>query len=293
MEFISKIAISKGWSDDKKYCVTDQNQQKYFLRVSDKEKLDSKKFEFDMMEKVASLGVPMCKPISIELCDDEVHSLHEWIDGRDVRETILTYSENQQYTYGIETGRLLRKIHTIPATEVYEDWEIFFNRKIDDKISKYKECPVQYESGHVFIDFLNENRELLKNRPQVLQHGDYHIGNFMIGEDREIYVIDFDRFDVGDPWEEFNRIVWSAQVSPAFASGMIDGYFDDKVPDLFWKLLAVYILSNLIGALPWAIPYGEEEVSVMQNQAKKILEWYDDMKQIIPSWYLIDKKTEE
>ncbi|WP_308687753.1 aminoglycoside phosphotransferase family protein [Streptococcus oralis] len=293
MEFISKIAISKGWSDDKKYCVTDQNQQKYFLRISDKEKLDSKKFEFDMMEKVASLGVPMCKPISIELCDDAVHSLHEWIDGRDARETILTYSENQQYTYGIETGRLLRKIHTIPATEVYEDWEIFFNRKIDDKISKYKECPVQYESGHVFIDFLNENRELLKNRPQVLQHGDYHIGNFMIGEDREIYVIDFDRFDVGDPWEEFNRIVWSAQVSPAFASGMIDGYFDDKVPDLFWKLLAVYILSNLIGALPWAIPYGEEEVSVMQNQAKKILEWYDDMKQIIPSWYLIDKKTEE
>ena len=26
----------------KKYCVTDQNQQKYFLRVSDKDKLDSK-----------------------------------------------------------------------------------------------------------------------------------------------------------------------------------------------------------------------------------------------------------
>ena len=36
------IAINKGWSDDKKYCVTDQKQQKYFLRVSDKEKLDSK-----------------------------------------------------------------------------------------------------------------------------------------------------------------------------------------------------------------------------------------------------------
>lgn len=80
MDFSGKIAINKGWSDDKKYCVTDQKQQKYFLRVSDKEKLDSKKFEFDMMEKVASLGVPMCKPISIELCDDEVHSLHEWID---------------------------------------------------------------------------------------------------------------------------------------------------------------------------------------------------------------------
>ena len=50
MEFISKIAINKGWSYDKKYCVKDQNNQKYLLRVSDKEKLDSKKIEFDMME---------------------------------------------------------------------------------------------------------------------------------------------------------------------------------------------------------------------------------------------------
>ena len=291
MNFISKIGINKGWSDDKKYCVTDQNQQKYFLRVSDKEKLDSKKFEFDMMEKVASLGVPMCKPINIELCDDEVHSLHEWIDGKDARETILTVSKEQQYTYGVEAGRILRKIHSLLVTEVRDDWEVFYNRKIDDKISKYKECPVQYENGQIFIDFLNANRELLKDRPQAFQHGDYHIGNFMIGEDGEIYVIDFDRFDLGDPWEEFNRIVWSAQVSPFFASGMIDGYFDHKVPDLFWKLLAIYILNNIVGALPWAVPYGAEEISVMQHQAKEILEWYDDMKQIIPSWYLIEKKA--
>ena len=59
----------------------------------------------------------------------------------------------------------------------------------------------------------------------------------MIGEDREIYVIDFDRFDVGDPWEEFNRIVWSSSSISRFASGMIDGYFDDKVPDLFGNFL--------------------------------------------------------
>ena len=100
------------------------------------------------------------------------------------------------------------------------------------------------------------------------------------------------RNDIGDPWEEFNRIVWSAQVSPSFASGMIDGYFDHKVPDLFWKLLAIYIINNIVGALPWAVPYGAEEIAVMQQQAKEILEWYDDMNQIIPSWYLNKKKTE-
>ena len=167
MDFSSKIAINKGWSDDKKYCVTDQNQQNYFLRISEKKKLGSKKFEFDMMKKVAYLGVPMCKPISIELCDDEVHSLHEWIDGKDARETILTVSKEQQYTYGVEAGNILRKIHSLPVTEVRENWEPFYNRKIDDKIKKYKECPVQYENGQIFIDYLNANREWLKDRPII------------------------------------------------------------------------------------------------------------------------------
>ncbi|WP_061764068.1 hypothetical protein, partial [Streptococcus pneumoniae] len=45
-----------------------------------------------------------------------------WSDAID---SILAYSENQQYTYGVEAGKILRKIHTIPATEVCEDWEIF------------------------------------------------------------------------------------------------------------------------------------------------------------------------
>lgn len=141
MDFSSKIAINKGWSDDKKYCVTDQNQQKYFLRVSDKEKLNSKKFEFDMMEKVASLGVPMCKPISIELCDDGVHSLHEWIDGKDARETILTVSKEQQYTYGVEAGSILRKIYSLPVTEVREDWEPFLIEKLMTKSKNTKNVP--------------------------------------------------------------------------------------------------------------------------------------------------------
>lgn len=30
----------------------------------------------------------------------------------------------------------------------------------------------------------------------------------------------------------------------------------------------------------------------MQNQAKEILEWYDDMKQIIPGWYMNKNNTD-
>ena len=62
---------------------------------------------------------------------------------------------------------------------------------------------------------ITANRYLLKDRPQVYQHGDYHIGNMMIDHNGQLHVIDFNRNDYGDPWEEFNRIVWCAQKAPS------------------------------------------------------------------------------
>ena len=43
MKFLTKILIDKGWSRDKKYCVTDENGTRYLLRVSDISEYDSKK----------------------------------------------------------------------------------------------------------------------------------------------------------------------------------------------------------------------------------------------------------
>ena len=106
-----------------------------------------------MMEKVASLGVSMCKPISIELCGDEVHSIHEWIDGNDARETILTVSKEQQYTYGVEAGSILRKIHSLPVTEVREDWESFFNVKLMTKSKDTKNAPFNMKMVRFLLIF--------------------------------------------------------------------------------------------------------------------------------------------
>ena len=149
----------------------------------------------------------------------------------------------------------------------------------------YEECPLKYENGYLFLSFLADNRHLLSNRPQTYQHGDYHIGNMMIDRNGVLTIIDFDRDDFGDPWEEFNRIVWCAQAAPSFASGMVDGYFDGNVPLDFWKLLALYICSNTLSSLPWAIPFGDKEIQVMRQQAAQVLQWYDGMKNVVPSWY--------
>ena len=156
---------------------------------------------------------------------------------------------------------------------------------MDYKIKKYTECPLKYENGQAFINYINENRHLLKGRPQTYQHGDYHIGNMMIDRNGKLHIIDFNRNDYGDPWEEFNRIVWGAQKSPIFASGMVNGYFDSDVPLAFWKLLALYISSNTLSSLPWAIPFGADQIEVMVNQAKEVLSWYDNTRNPVPTWY--------
>lgn len=155
---------------------------------------------------------------------------------------------------------------------------------MDRKIKMYNDCPVKFDRAEDIITYIEANRHLLKGRPQSFQHGDYHVGNMMI-ENGKIIVIDFDRYDYGDPWEEFNRITWCAQCSPLFASGMVNGYFDGEVPMEFWRLLALYISSNMLSSIPWAIPYGEREIQTMLKQAEDVLSWYDHMRNPVPTWY--------
>jgi len=285
MNFISKEPILKGWSGDKKYCVTAESGEKFLLRVSDPTQREAKRAEFQMMQKLAALGVPMCLPIEFGEDEEGVWSLQSWIDGADAEEVLPAHSAADQYRYGAEAGRILKLIHTIPAPPEQEDWESRFGRKMDTKVRKYLECPIKYPGGQAYIDYVRENRHLLAGRPQSYQHGDYHVGNMMIDRGGKLHVIDFNRNDYGDPWEEFNRIVWCGQKSPRFAAGMVDGYFDGDVPQEFWRLLALYISSNELSSLYWAIPFGQGEVDVMMKQGIEVLEWFDGMKNPVPTWY--------
>ena len=283
---ISKTLIDKGWSADQKYCAVTADGQKYLLRISSIDRLERKRREHEKMSEVAQLGIPMCLPLEFGICEEGAYSVQSWIDGEDAEDRIMTMDSAAQYRYGLDAGRILAKIHTIPAPLDAPNSETRFNAKIDRKIAMYENCELKYESGgDAFLQYIAENRHLLRGRPQSYQHGDYHIGNMMIAQDGVLTIIDFDRDDFGDPWEEFNRIVWCAQAAPAFASGMVNGYFDGDVPIEFWKLLALYICSNTISSLPWAIPFGVGEIQVMRKQAAQVLEWYAGMQQVIPTWY--------
>ena len=269
-KIISRIPVEKGWSGDRKFRVNTSEGAVYLLRIAPVERFQRRSNAYAHMEQAARLGIAMCEPIEIGVCDEGVYTLESFIDGVDAEEYITGLPSNQQYSYGLDAGAALKTR---------------FNRKIDRKIAAYSACPLKYDNDDSMLCYLAQNRHLLKGRTQSYQHGDYHIGNMMVDTSGKLVIIDFDRDDYGDPWEEFNRIVWCAQKTPAFASGMVDGYFDGTVPDEFWKLLALYICSNSLSSLPWAIPFGEGEIQIMRKQQADILNWYDNMASVIPSWY--------
>lgn len=286
---VSREPIEKGWSGDQKYCVTTEDGKKYLLRITAPDRAHRFGLCYQRMQEAARLDIPMCLPIEFGKSAEGTYALHSWIDGIDAEAMIPGLPAEQQYAYGLDAGRILKKLHSLPAPKDAEPWGSRFQAKLDRKISMYECCPLQYDRGELLIAYLKENRHLLSDRPQTYQHGDYHIGNMMVNNKGVLTIIDFDRDDYGDPWEEFNRIVWCAQAAPTFAAGMVDGYFEDNIPMEFWKLLALYIASNSLGSLPWAIPYGEKEIQTMMNQAKQVLQWYDNMKNPIPTWYVEGK----
>ena len=267
---VTKSVINKGWSGDKKYCAVTADGSRYLLRITSDERARRFYLGYLRMQEAAALGVSMCLPVEFGQCPEGTYAIHSWVDGVDAEAYVPTLPVEKQYAYGLDAGRILRKLHTLPAPADVTSWSERFNAKIDRKIKMYDECPLKYENGDLLLSFLVDNRHLLSNRPQTYQHGDYHIGNMMIDKDGKLTIIDFDRDDFGDPWEEFNRIVWCAQVAPAFASGMVDGYFNSNIPIEFWKLLALYISSNTLSSLPWAIPFGQEEIDVMIKLAEDV-----------------------
>lgn len=285
MKFVCKNEIQKGFSDDQKYCVTDENGAVYLLRQADLTRRSRKEEEFQLMKQLDALGLSMCRPVALWSDKAAVYSLHSWVSGDDLETVLPRLSKAEQYRLGLEAGRQLRIIHSVASPDENIHWSILYSEKENRTLYKYQSCPTQLPQDAFFVDALQCEKDLLQTRPVRLQHGDFHRANLMVNRQGQLVVIDFQKFGWGDPWEEFDAITWDVQLAPAFARGRVDGYFDGAPPEDFWKLLRLYVCRGLLNGWVWAQSHGDEQVQIMLEQANMIRSWYIE-DGAIPAWYL-------
>ncbi|MGM0125755.1 hypothetical protein IGI37_003156 [Enterococcus sp. AZ194] len=285
--WLSIEPINKGWSSDKKFCIqTKQGTQ--LLRLFPKNQLESKRREFSFIGQVAELKLNTPSPIICQSLpdSDKAYMLLSYVKGKDLSNTIHQLSTAQQYKLGKEAGRGLKKIHQLPILSM-DSPKIFqtLYAKKANQLQRYLEINKQLPGQELMIDYVSEQLAKIPNRPACLLHGDYHIGNFVYQKQAPLGIIDFDRSEIGDAYEEFFKVqFFSREQSPAFARGQIDGYFSNRVPQEFWEAQKFYCFHAALYSIVWAAPYGEKDVEGMIERFHQVQEDYQEG-QLIPKWY--------
>ncbi len=280
--------FNEGWSDDDKFIVETESEDKYLLRLSNIDKASRAKRQVKIIEQAIAASIPTQIVVDHGTCldDEKYFILLKWIEAEPLLDKILSYSEDTQYNLGRTAGQYLQKIHQFSTTySTGLDWDVLFNRKIDKKLEMYENCPLKYDRDQELIEAVQTYRKKLSSTPQVVHHGDYHLGNMLVDKNDVIYIIDYDRHDVGDAFDEFNRMPFNYDVSPRFASGLVDAYFNDEVPHEFWEMLCLYTATNALSALPWALRFGDDEITTIKHQTESLYRQYNDFNSVIPAWY--------
>lgn len=279
--------ISKGWSSDSKYLIHTKNNDRLLLRISDIKQYNAKKKEYEIIQKYAKLGFHMSLPVDFGICNSvqNTYMMLTWVEGSDLEEILSDLPEREQYKLGREAGEILKKIHSIKLDEKDIPTETKKAKKLM-QLSRYEESQVRVKGDETAINYVKKNIDLIWRQKPVYMHGDFHPGNLIYMKDGAIGVIDFNRWDAGDPYEEFYKLEsFGIEHSIPYCIGQIDAYFNDIIPDEFWRALAVYVAHASLYSIKWAEKFGQNDVDAMTARCWQAFDDYDNFQSYIPKWY--------
>jgi aminoglycoside phosphotransferase (APT) family kinase protein len=230
----------------------------------------------------------MSQPLDFGICNggNSCYMLLTFVEGRDLEEALPTLSEKEQYLLGRKAGEILKRIHSMALDECDIPTQTKRERKLY-QLARYEESPhLRVENDENVIEFVKNNIDLIWKEVPVYQHGDFHPGNLIYMPNGEIGVIDFNRWEVGDPYEEFYKLEsFAIEVSVSYSVGQIDAYFDGEIPMDFWGALAVYCAHATLFSIKWAEKFGQKDVDGMVERCHRAFENYDKFNSVVPKWY--------
>lgn len=283
------VPLTKGFSSDRKYIVYDAaDRPVYVVRTAEIGKEEAKRREFEVVGRAAAAGVRTPAPVAFFMLEERriCGMVLEYAEGTDASEALPLLSGDEQYAAGMAAGRELRLLHTIGAPEGMRPWHLLREAKHRRQWQAYRECGVKLPAEEAVERYIEAHLPLMKGRPNGFQHDDFHPANLLIASGSYAAVIDFNRFDWGDPYHDFLKIAYfSREVSVPFSIGQIHGYFDGRVPEPFWKLYALYTAMILGGTITWTLQVVPEQLPSMMDRIRVVLEDHRHFECAVPLWY--------
>ncbi len=283
--------INYGWSEDIKCYIEDFKGAKFLLRISNIEKLENKKKEFYIIQKYNQLNFKMSQAIEMGVCNSgkNIYMLLSWVEGQSMEDVIKTLSEQEQYLLGLKAGKILKAIHSLAVEPAHLPKVKKTGKKLI-QLQQYENSKYRVPSDEKAISYVKENINLMCQSEPVYEHGDFHIGNLVYTNEKDVGVIDFNRWECGDRYEEFYKLQsFDVDLSIAFSIGQLHGYFDGEPTLDFWKIQAVYVAHSALFSIEWAVRFGEKDIANMTRICHKTFCDYENFNLLIPKWYTENK----
>ncbi len=280
-------AVLRGWSKDRKFHVRTQSGESLLLRVSPPDRLREKEKEFRIIRKYSTLGFPMSMPLEFGTCEESgnVYMLLTWVSGHDLEAVLPRLSEEEQYRLGRQAGTILRKIHSLPPDPQDVPHETKRAKKLL-QLERYEASGLRIRDDGPILQFVKDHIHLIWTKAPAYLHGDFHPGNLIYMETGSLGVIDFNRWEVGDPYEEFYKLEsFGIESSVPYCVGQIDAYFADEIPEDFWTINAVYTAHASLWSIKWAEQFGQKEIDGMIKRAERAILNFDSFRRPVPVWY--------
>lgn len=207
VEFDRHEYVAKGHSDATKLVLIRDDKPVYLLRIYSLDSYNRRKNEHDCIRLHYNNGVRCQEPIALEAWPDLqlCGLLLTYMEGESGEAVLPGLSPEAQYLQGESAGKELRTIHkVVPDTEV--NWFERRYAKYLDKKRKVGELGLRFHKQSELEAYIERSFGLLCDSVICFQHDDYHPANLIFRNGLLNGVIDFSRFDWGDPWEEFFKL---------------------------------------------------------------------------------------
>jgi len=281
--FTSIEPILEGGSGEDKYCVTTAKGERMFLRVG----ICNESYKNHEMHMWAeALDITIARTISVGLFRDNryyYYWLQTWIDGVNAMNEISSLHPSGQYALGVKTGKLLKKIHSLPLMEepksLYDRIEKGIQFAVEERHKKYKHSTKLFAN---VLSYVNDNKHVLLERGQTFMHGDFGLSNLLITPAGEVAPTDFhyNMRSYGDPYSEISSFSERGATTP-YMSGQIFGYFDGIIQNDFWQAYLFYEAYVALMILA---------TRETQEWGRFIDQWYKERiineSALVPSWYI-------